>query len=93
MGIKITPSTRDDIVDITADMIAYRLGTSSIEAKKLLNRMGPVVTVSRKDDEVIFDYGLKQITVFRNIELNRLGCIINERRRLNLDLPFINADI
>ena len=93
MGIKITPNTSDEIVDIAADMIAYRLGTSSIVAKTLLSRMGPVVTVSRKDDEVIFDYGLKQIAVFRNIESNRLGCVVHERRRLNIDLPEINPDI
>lgn len=93
MGIKITPNTRDEIVGVVVDMIAYRLAISVLEAERLLHRMGPTVTVSREDEEVIFDFGLKQIAVSRNFESDRFGCIVHERRRLNLDLQSIDSDI
>ena len=93
MGIKITPSTSHDIIDAVVDMIAYRLSIASTEAERLLRRMGPEVMVSREDDNVVFDYELKQIAVFRNIDSNRFGCVVHERRRLNVDLFDVKSDI
>ena len=93
MGIKITPSTSHEIVDVVVDMIAFRLSIASAEAERLLRRMGPEVTVSREDDNVVFDYGLKQIAAFRNTDSNRFGCVVHERRRLNVDLFDIKSDI